>query len=111
MSCSGRGRRMRRSLAAELSVLRTRGVTAWLALGILVAAIPTAADQTPDVRLRELLQAKAPDSLKEFRVPETADLTGDWALHPRSFLARGDFDGDSRKDTAVLLIRRAGSGF
>src|SRR5947207_15769672 len=82
-----------------------------IVLAVLLSGLGNPSAQPAAAQLRRLLELRAPDSLKDFRVPETADLTGDWAAHPRSFVAQADFDGDSRTDTAVLLIRRSGPGF
>lgn len=43
----------------------------------------------------------------EYRVPSRGDLTGAWAEGTRAtypFMATGDFDGDQRTDTALILL-------
>ena len=52
----------------------------------------------------------APSIVEEYRLPEAADLTGDWAAHQDSWRAEADFNGDGREDLAILLPRRQGVG-
>jgi hypothetical protein len=74
-------------------------------------ALPVPLSATPlDPELARLVQAAAPSSLVDYRLPEVADLNGDWELHPDAYRVRADFNGDGLDDTAVLLLRRAGPG-
>jgi hypothetical protein len=75
------------------------------------SSAPVIARPPLDRDLERLLRATAPSSFQKYRLPEPADLIGDWESHPGAYRVRGDFDGDGRDDTAVLLIRRQGPGF
>jgi hypothetical protein len=59
----------------------------------------------------QILERQAPALLREYRVPEARDRSGEWASSPTAYVARADFTGDGAEDVALILVRRKGPGF
>jgi hypothetical protein len=97
-------RGVRRTRRGEV-VLR---ITAAIAIGL---TLSSAGAEPLDPDLHRLVTSCAPESLGSFRLPEQSDLVGDWHLHPGSYKARADFDGDTSEDVAIMMVRRDGPGF